>query len=132
MNRPPSARKSPAQQSFSIALYTHVVIGALLYFGWAFGVPYVSPSVAWLTNSLSPWLSPWIDKFLHFNSPDLEVGITLAALLFILFLICIPFLPMLEGWLIRDRLRSGERQGHRVQNIRLKRKSDPKADKSAR
>jgi len=131
MNRPPP-RKSTAQKSFTTLFYTYLIIGVLLFIGWTYEFPYVAPSVSWATDALSPWLSPWIYKLLRFNNPDVEVTVTLIAVLFILFLISIPFLPMVEGWLIRDRLQSGERQGVRVQNIRTRRKSDPKADNTAR
>jgi hypothetical protein len=88
--------------------------------------------VSWLTERLEPLISPWIYKFLHLNNPNLEVAVTLGALIFMALLISIPFLPIVERWLIFDRLRTGERQGIRVQNIRAKAKSDPKADNTAR
>jgi hypothetical protein len=132
MNRPPPGRKSPAQQTFSTVTYAYLGVGALAFFGWFFEFPYVYPFISWLTDLFSPWISPWIYKFLHLNSPDLEVAVTLGALVFVALMISIPFLPILERWQLRERFQTGERQGIRVQKIRSKAKSDPKADNTAR
>jgi hypothetical protein len=132
MNRPPPARKSPAQQTFTTLIYAYLVIGVLAFFGWLYQLPYVSPVVSWLTDRFDPLVNPWIYKSLHLNNANLEVAVTLGAIIFVALLISIPFLPIVERWLIFDRLRTGERQGIRVQNIRAKAKSDPKADNTAR
>ena len=132
MNRPPPARKSPAQQTFTRVVYAYLGVGVLVFFGWLYEFPCVYPFVSWLTDLFSPWISPLIYRFLHLNNPNLEVAVTLGAVIFVALLISTPFLPMLEAGLISERLRSGERQGIRVQKIRAKTKADPKADNTAR
>jgi hypothetical protein len=132
MSRTPPAAKSHAQRTFSALFYFYLTIGALAYFAWSYDFPYVAPSVSWMAKIFAPLTSLLIYRFLHFNNADLEVIVTLAALIFAAVLISTPFLPMLERRLIGARLRRGEREGIRIQNIRAKHKRDPGADNTAR
>jgi len=132
MSRTPPAAKSPAQRTFSALLYFYLILGALAYFGWSYNFPYVYPCVTWIANALAPFSSLLIYRLLHFNNADLEVIVTLAAVIFAAVLISTPFLPILERRLIGARLRRGEREGIRIQNIRAKHKRDPGADNTAR
>jgi hypothetical protein len=132
MNQHRPARKSPAQQTFTTLVCAYLVLGVLAFFAWLYELPYVWPFVSWLTDCFSPLISPLIYKFLHFNNLNLEVAVTLGVFIFVALLISIPFLPIVESRLIFGRLRTGERLGIRVQKIRTKAKSNPKADNTAR
>ena len=116
----PRKSKTPAQEAFETLafLWGGIAVGA--FFGWQYNVPIVQPLVQQVNRALSPYTLPWLQKTFGHINPALDLLFNLAILATILFVLSMTLIPILERLFYHDLIRRGEREGRKIEALRVK------------
>jgi hypothetical protein len=71
-----------------------------------------------MSDALSPYTLPLLQRTFGHVNPVLELLFNLAVVASILFVLSMTLIPALERLFIRDLIRRGEREGRKIEAIR--------------
>ena len=114
----PKRSKTPAQEAFETLAFLWAGLAVAAFFGWQYNVPLVHPLVQQMSDALSPYTLPLLQRTFGHVNPVLDLLFNLAVVASILFVLSMTLIPALERLFIRDLIRRGEREGRKIEAIR--------------
>jgi hypothetical protein len=116
----PRKSKTSAQEAFETLAFLWGGVAIAAFFGWQYKVPGAYPLVQGINNALSPYTLPLFQRTFGQINPALELLFNLAVVASILFVLSMTLIPALERLFIRDLIRRGEREGRKIEAVRVK------------